>query len=254
MVDRSGEDLIASTPAMLGTHDVDAFHGQSSPEMPVHTLSDYDIDHPLLDALIACWNRRYTAVRPDWGDRALFRSLNMANQASLTPAGTDTTFYDVGRTVALWVSAFEILAHPGKGKTGPKAVYDMLDRAPWNHRRCRHNRYKAYMPGSKPANRRSLGCWLYGELYQARNHFLHGNPVRREDLIIKRAKRSLFQYAAPLYRMALSGFLQLRFAEPMPSATDSEAFGQHIARSMEFSGYQTTIEDGLLTARHRSSA
>lgn len=48
-----------------------------------------------------------------WDDVALTRSLNMAYHASLLPAGTDTTFYDVGRIVSLWVSAFEILVHPG---------------------------------------------------------------------------------------------------------------------------------------------
>lgn len=253
MVDRHGQDLIASTPAMLGTHNVDEFRGQSSPEMSVHTLAEHDIDRPLLDALIARWTRRYTKQKPVWQDRALFRSLNMANQASLTPAGTDTTFYDLGRSVAVWVSAFEILAHPGTGKSGLTAVYDLLDQAPWHHHRCREKRYKAYARGNKPADRRSFGCWLYGKLYQARNDFLHGNPVRRQDLIIRGSQRTLFQYAAPLYRMALSGFLPLVFTERMPSVDDAEALGRYMATRMAFYDFQKTIEDGLITVRGNSA-
>lgn len=127
MLDKDNQDLIGSTPALLAVHEVATFKGQSSPELAVQTLSEGDIDEPLLTALLARWHRRYTGRRPVWADLALFRSLNMANQAALLPAGTDTTFYDVGRAIALWVSAFEILVHPGTGKADLWAVYDLFD-------------------------------------------------------------------------------------------------------------------------------
>ena len=122
--DKDYEDLIADTPGLLGLHEVTAFKGQSSSEISVMTLTEYDVDEPLLTALLDRWRRRYAGRRPQWPDRALFRSLNMANQASQLPAGVDTTFYDVGRLIALWVSAFEILAHPGRGNriSGPCTV------------------------------------------------------------------------------------------------------------------------------------
>lgn len=129
MLDRNDEHLIASTPAMHALHDASRFRGQSAPELSPMTLSSQDLDEPLLEALLARWRRRYAARRPSWPDRALFRSLNMAQQAAQTPAGIDTTFYDVGRMIALWVSAFEILAHPGDGKSGLSVVYDLLDRS-----------------------------------------------------------------------------------------------------------------------------
>jgi hypothetical protein len=52
------------------------------------------------------------------GDRRLFRALDMARAASKMPGGSDTTFYEGGRAVALWVSAFEILAHDGRSDLG----------------------------------------------------------------------------------------------------------------------------------------
>jgi hypothetical protein len=72
-----------------------------------------DIDRPLAKALLERWVARFPQASMAWSDRALFRSLNMANEAARIPAPVASTFYDVGRTLALWVSAFEIVAHPG---------------------------------------------------------------------------------------------------------------------------------------------
>lgn len=58
-------------------------------------IDQSDIDRPLLVTLMKRWVRRYEAAEPAWQDVALIRSLNMAYHASLLPAGTDTTFYDV---------------------------------------------------------------------------------------------------------------------------------------------------------------
>ncbi|MCH8952384.1 MAG: hypothetical protein IID49_09710, partial [Proteobacteria bacterium] len=186
MLDKQNEDLTCRTFAMLGTHEVSAFKGQSSPEIPQKTLSSSDIDQPLLDALISRWQRRYTGRRISWSDRALFRSLNMANQAAMLPAGSDTTFYDVGRLIALWVSAFEILAHPGIGKSDIFAVYDLLEKVEWKKKPCAARRYKAYSPKRNAQHRRTLACWLYGEIFDARNQSLHGNAVSPNRLIIKK--------------------------------------------------------------------
>jgi hypothetical protein len=104
------ETLTTSTPAFTGIHVVEAFHGQSSPELPVMEITD--LDTPLVERLLACWKRHYFGKRRRWKDRALFRSLNMAVQAALLPAGVGTTIFDLGRSISLWVSAFEILSHP----------------------------------------------------------------------------------------------------------------------------------------------
>jgi hypothetical protein len=103
------DTLAASTPAFAGVHVVEEFHGQASPELPVMQLDE--LDDPLFEALLVRWKRHYLGKRQRWQDRALFRSLNMAGQAAQLPAGMGTTLYDLGRIAALWVSAFEILAH-----------------------------------------------------------------------------------------------------------------------------------------------
>jgi hypothetical protein len=247
MIDRNYEHLVGSTPAFMGLHDIDRFKGQSSAEILPATLDPYDIDEPLLSELVRRWKRRYTQARVTWTDRALFRSLNMANEASRLPAAGDMTFYDVGRSLALWVSAFEILVHPGRGRSGLSQVYAVLDGIHWQKRKAARRRYIRYHPDPHQRLRRSLGAWIYGELYQARNDFLHGNPVSARRLIIRRSGRNLFQYAAPLYRMALASFLNLWWLKPIPSREDADSFGRYIAEKMNFDGYQETIEKGLLT-------
>jgi hypothetical protein len=114
MVDN--ETLAATTPAFTGVHVVEEFQGQASPDLPVMELGE--LDRPLFDALLARWQRHYLGKRQRWQDRALFRSLNMAHHAAQLPAGMGTTLYDLGRIAALWVSAFEILAHPRTESSG----------------------------------------------------------------------------------------------------------------------------------------
>ena len=52
----------------------------------------------------------------------------------------------------------------------------------------------------------------------------------------------------PLYRIALTAFLPLTYAAPMPSADDPKAFGAYIAHHMDFMGPQKNAEEALLTA------
>ncbi|MBN9560769.1 MAG: hypothetical protein J0H14_08585 [Alphaproteobacteria bacterium] len=246
MLDRHYEDVIGSTPALLGTHELSCFKGQSSPALFRTSLGESDIDQPLLAALMARWRRRYEAAEAAWADVALMRSLNMAYHASLLPAGTDTTFYDVGRVVSLWVSAFEILVHPGgNGQANRDKVFEMIERAPWA---IQESGQLAHDTGGKTKVKRTLASCLYQVLYECRNDFLHGNPVERSNLFLPTPQRTIFEYAAPLYRIALTAFLPLTYGVPMPSAKDARAFGAYIADRMDFMGPQKSTEEALLTA------
>ena len=132
MLDRDYEHIIGNTPAILGMHEVTKFRGQSSPALFRTQLDVSDLDQPLLTELLARWQRRYKASQPQWEDIALFRSLNMAYHASLLPAASEATFYDVGRLVSLWVSAFEILVHPGgTGQANRDKVFSLIEKTPW---------------------------------------------------------------------------------------------------------------------------
>jgi hypothetical protein len=56
----------------------------------------------------------------------------MANEAARLPSVVASTVYDVGRTLALWVSAFEIVAHPGgAGRSNMSTVADLIERVEW---------------------------------------------------------------------------------------------------------------------------
>ena len=246
MLDRHYKDVIGSTPAILGTHMVSSFRGQSSPTIFRTPLAASDIDEPLLSALLARWRRRYGAHEPAWEDVALMRSLNMAYQASLLPAGTDTTFYDVGRIVSLWVSAFETLVHPGgSGQADRKKVFELIERTRWA---IPASGQLAHDTGGKTKVKRTLASWLVETLYVCRNDFLHGNPVDRSTLLLATPQRTIFEYAAPLYRIALTAFLPLTYDAPIPSKENPEALGEYIADRMTFMHLQKAAEEGLLTA------
>jgi hypothetical protein len=246
MLARDNESLVASTPAFTGFHVVERFHGQSSPELPKQRLTD--VDKPLFNALLARWKRHYFGKRKSWQDQALFRSLNMAACAAQLPAGIDVTLYDLGRMVALWVSAFEILAHPRKGSSGLRTVYPLLERVSYLNPKVARRGYVAYMNGKKPWPHRPLPCWLYGKLYKARCDFLHGNPVSPKTLNPRGLNDSLFWFAPGLYRLALTGFLQLSF-ESSSETGHPKREAQYAILRFKFNQYQRTIEDALLKAR-----
>lgn len=232
MLSRDNKNIVASTPAVQDIHMVEQFHGQSSPELSIMKLTD--LDEPLFQALLRCWKRHYLGNRQRWQDRALFRSLNMAAQAAQLPAGIDATLYDLGRLIALWVSAFEILAHPRVGKSGPHLVYGLLDQVAYVERKVGERRYVPYK-SKKP--RHAFPCWLYGKLYRARCDFLHGNAVRKDRLDFTGAETSLFSVAPALYRLALTGFLKLSPGQKSPTISHADP--------------QSIIERAILRARKR---
>ena len=205
MINKQFDSMIGNSPAMLGSHDLLKFKGQSSPSIFRNKLSESNIDSPLLEALLLRWKNHYSSAVSSWTDIALFRSLNMAYHASLMPAGTETTYYDVGRLISLWVSAFEILVHPGgNGQGNLTKVFDLIERTDWLLKDSAELIYDT----TRKKVKRTLSSFIYDQLYRCRNDFFHGNPVGRDALELP-SGRQLFQYAAPLYRIGLTSFLPL---------------------------------------------
>jgi hypothetical protein len=143
MLGKDNEHLTTSTPAFHGIYMVDEFHGQATPELPIMKFGE--IDEPLLQILLRRWKRYYLGKRKYPEDRALFRSLNMAAHAAQLPAGIDVTLYDLGRLIALWVSACEILAQQSAGHAGVKEVYDLLHRIRFVNHGMKLRKYKAFV-------------------------------------------------------------------------------------------------------------
>jgi hypothetical protein len=218
MLNKKNEYLVANTPAIHGLELVDDFHGQSSPGLFVMSVDE--LDERLFEVLLRRWKRHYMQKRRRWEDRALFRSLNMAYQAARLPAGSDATVYDIGRSFGHWVSACEILAHPGRrGRSDISTVYGLFERALYGNSRMTARRFKAHMSKT----RRSLPCRAYGQMYKFRNDFMHGNPVTVRQLGPRKHRPSLFWIAPSLYRLALTGFLDLH-----PSSEDPTNFVEFV--------------------------
>lgn len=249
MVSKDFKYIIGSSPAMLATHGASEFRGQTSPGLSPITLTSFDFDKPLLRLLLQRWSDRYVQNQSSWSNLALFRSLNMANQASLIPAGSDVTIYEYGRNIALWVAAFEILVHPGgNGQANQRKVYDLLEKAPWINPKNRHKRFEIFRSG-KMCSRRNLACWIYKQLYSCRNDFLHGNPVDTSKFMIPKSRRILNNFAPILYRHGLASFLGLSWTENPPPISDTQAVADYLARQSEFLRPQHEAEDALQLSR-----
>lgn len=244
MTDRHFEHVIARTPAMLALHDVREFRGQQSPDLNRMEASLDDFDQPMLRRLLERWSIRYSTKKPAWTDRALFRSLNMAFHAMSFPGGSVVTLHDAGRMIGLWISAFEILIHPGQGKVGWKDVITHLEHVDWEHRGCRARR-RTVGTVSQP-KKTNIAGWIYKKMYDCRNNFLHGNPITSESLRLPRSGRSLFDIAATPYRAALARHVGLVWDGPLPDPTDADAFGQYISDHADFAAPQREIELAIL--------
>jgi len=191
----------------------------------------------------------------------LFRSLNMAYNACFIPAASrETLLFDVGRLLSLWVSAFEILAHPGPGgKATRDGVLDALDQQPfWVGNEVRDLVIPIAAARAKKADPpvlRKLPSWFYVRLYDARNDFLHGNPVTATSHLIEPdGAKSLLDVAATLYRFALASALRLAVPPtPVSSGFNTLQHAEAIVKQSIFVNYNKTYEDALLHALSAST-
>jgi len=244
MLDNQYEHMMLTNPAELHVHLVEEFQGQTFPEQSHVSIQDHNVDKPLVGELLDRWKVRYSGVQVEWKDKALFRSLNMANEAAGIHALTAATFYDVGRSLALWVSAYEILAHPGgNGQSSYGTVSGLLEKVTW----LNNNLSQAIhvVPGNPP-QQKQLASWICKKVYNLRNDFLHGNDVAGDALLLN--QKIIIDFAPCLFRLALTGLLDLKFSEDAPSTADAEATGKYIAKRMRFNQYQRSFENALLTA------
>ena len=249
MVSNDYESIIANTPAILALDEVGQFKGHSSPDLSRLMLNRRHFDEPLLQELLCRWTARYKTNSPKWEDVALFRSLNMVNQACLLPAGNDVVFHDYGRTIGLWVAAFEILVHPGgNGKANRRKVFELLHEIPWVVKKYGHHRYKMKV-GKNLFERKNIACWLYDQIYSCRNDFMHGNPVDSKNLFLSVSRRELDKFTATLYRLALSAFLDLAWKEEAPPLENAQELANYCTRKWGYEQSQEDCEEALLLSR-----
>lgn len=208
-INKTNDGYLTSSPSVSGyDSDVKKFCGQVSASLanPHHVTAEPDsFLYPILEK---SWRRRYVNRRfGEWQTNVLFRSLEMAYQASTMPFRNHSTIYDKGSNISLWVSAFEILSHPQIGKANLKTVLDLLSQYPWIGKKIKRKSYKVnYRNQELKIN---IVQKLYKEMYDTRNDFLHGNPVKPSRLYPFKNKKlpPIAMFAPLIYKVALLSFL-----------------------------------------------
>jgi hypothetical protein len=243
------DDLTAKSLASWEINHPDQFFGQRAPHLASNDHLSFGLDKEILNGCLCQWDRRFIKKRQEWSTRVLFRSLEIACQACRVPAvGTRTpTIHDMGVGIALWVSAFEILSHPRTSNANLGTVLNLLDSANWLDSNLRSTRCRITHQGrSKSVN------WIqkfYKELYDARNSFLHGNPVSPGRLFPKNKSGgpTLLHVAPLLYRTALNSVLP----SPPKKSAGSDLTSQLTAYLLQ-SQVQRRYEKAVLRCRPRN--
>jgi hypothetical protein len=160
------------------------------------------VDQTLLDRLLKAWRQCYVRRRNRKRLLRLFRALEGAFHASLFPADGLTSINDLGTRIALWVSAFEVLCHPGGG-VNKRHVQKVISEAPFTDKVLNSKRFTVSYGRDK--FRATLPEALYDDLYWARNQFLHGMPVRAPMLRYRQSNDygALTEVAPVLFNAAL---------------------------------------------------
>ncbi|MEO9336998.1 hypothetical protein ABFT80_06120 [Mesorhizobium sp. SB112] len=214
-------------------------------------MATTDVDQHLFRELSKRWQKRFSVSEPDWAEIALFRSLNVANAAASLPGGTEATIHDFGRGIALWVSAFEILVHPGpSGQANKARVLDLIALAPWRYRNLTELVHKVQMSRSSSRMVAAPG-FLYDQLYRARNRFLHGEPVDWTDLHSSTG-HPLLGVAPILFSMALRAFLGIGSSPEIPDDKREfsvEDLAEALCQSMEINEMPNLFGSAVLAVQ-----
>jgi hypothetical protein len=86
MLTATYEGISLQSPSHRDVNLLDNFEDHSFPEQPQASVMEPDVDFPLAKRLLERWTMRFSQEPAEWKDRALFRSLNQANEAASVPA------------------------------------------------------------------------------------------------------------------------------------------------------------------------
>lgn len=217
------ESLTVFNPALhLYSSPTAEFMGMPAPHLR-QPVGPFMKDLTLWSLLLREWEAQY--IKPgteNWDRRKLFRSIEMAYRALAVPIKNESGIYDLGVSIALWVSAFEILAHPKTRLVQQTDVFDLLRQAKWRHSRLRQLRYRVKLSRNNIISV-TLAERLYKNLYEARNAFLHGNPIHIKHVRATRRDPKFFLGNVPpvLYRTALMSYLGRKVPTDVPTDFDT---------------------------------
>jgi hypothetical protein len=205
------EYFTIQSPAVLGIDRPKLFSGQTAPEL-AGPAYDIECDPYIFTPLIQIWEKRYINGRlSDQNTNILFRSLQVACQACAIPDTNYPSIYDYGVRLAQWVSAFEILARPKNKNVRQIDTLNLINQFTLESKRLRNKRYVIFKINKKGALRGTLPQKLCHFVYEARNDFLHGNPVSSKHIYPwHNTKTYPLNFFAPLlYKLMLICFLKI---------------------------------------------
>lgn len=196
------DSVVIISPAVRGLDTASEFAGQISPSI-VAQVYDPHYDDALFKALSKEWMKRHISRRySDWRLTSLFRSLQVAYQALSMADSNFSTIYDYGTNLSLWVSAFEILAHLKNESVNLRSVLSLLD----NSFLSKDFLKRLYTVDFRNKSYRvNLVQKLYCQIYNARNSYIHGNPVKTKDATPwgKTNRHPLYAFAPLIFKVAL---------------------------------------------------
>jgi hypothetical protein len=249
MIVPNGERLVAQNSAVMAVHELGKFCGTASAAVPVQEVSEERTHPRFFKQLHAIWKAQFIDGQDDWRSRAILRSLKMATSALRlsSPTGATESFYDYGRILSLWVSAFEILVHPGTtGIATRQRVLDLLSDIPWQSEMMRERTHQADIGGGKILEFQ-LANALYVKMHGLRNDFLHGNPVEPEKFRLDNGTWIL-SYPAAIFRMALSIMLSDPDEVTPEQVNTHEKTLDEYRQHLSATSYRIDCEECLLNA------
>lgn len=193
------------TPALSNIVSQTKVKYQSNYSLPEANHFTLFVNQKLFDVLIYIWEDYFVRKKRLDCYSSLFRSLQLAFSACKMPTDNFSTIYDYGTKIGLWISAFEILFHPGKnGSIHCNDIIAELNKYEFSNPKIKK---KSYLINKVQTNIVGL---IYKEIYDVRNDFFHGNNIDTNRLyVFKQKKFPIITHIAPvLFLMALHVFLQ----------------------------------------------
>ena len=244
MLDKQFEDMILINPAQIHAHLLEEFKGQVLPGAIA------GVDHVERHRRSACARTAQPV------DRAVFREARgLEGQGSVPfpqhgergrtyPALAASVFYDTGRSLALWVSAYEILAHPGgTGQSNFGTVSALLESVKWQDQKLAAATHT--IPRRTP-QQKQLATWVCRKVYDLRNDFLHGNDVDGKALLLNGKPSSISRRASTGSHSPASSIFHFNVA--IPPADQTEAVARFVSQRREFTKFQSAYESAISAA------
>jgi len=204
------DSLIYDTPAQISS--IRNLSLVLVPPEPVLKDCPTSFDTTLFDCLSAIWNNRYVTPKADYQTlERIFRSIEMAYHAASVPDKNQSSIFDFGVNISLWVSSFEILAH-ANGNVCLDTVLALVGGYVWGEDALNDSIYPRLIKQKKQSlpSTVNLARSIYEKLYILRNDFLHGNKIEADKLYVFDSPQNgfLLEYVPIIYRAALFSYFE----------------------------------------------